>query len=58
MLDSDPLQQNSPSCGNQPAHIRLDTRVDNIDTLANLNWFGYRKRAPRRGHGARFPLPT
>jgi hypothetical protein len=40
MLDSDPLQQNSPSCGNQPAHIRLDTRVDNLDTLANLNWFG------------------
>ncbi|GFG72919.1 hypothetical protein MBOT_02840 [Mycobacterium botniense] len=41
----DPLRQNSPSYGNQPAHIRLDTRVD---TLANRDDSVNRKRARRR----------
>ena len=45
--------------GSQPAYIRVDTRVDNIDTLANLgpdsvNGSGCHDD----GHGTRFPLPT
>ena len=54
----DPLQQNSPSCGNQPANIRLDNASTKTrsppQSPRSVNGSG----APGDGRGRRFPLPT
>src|ERR1700757_2413917 len=50
----EPLQPNSPSCGNQPANIRIDT-ASNASTRSPppTTRFGQPKRAPRDdGHQA------
>ncbi|EUA12280.1 hypothetical protein I546_2767 [Mycobacterium kansasii 732] len=46
-----------PSCGNQPAHIRPDTRrYDTLDTIEELS--GQRSGGHDDGRGRRFTLPT
>jgi len=51
------LQPNSPSCGNQPAHISL-TAPSRTDNHANSSaWSGPPKRRPRNNRAPLHPAP-